>query len=106
MKKLIIPIQSFIDVVTNSSTEIFVEATTHTKNHIISMVNEILKAGGSDKICDDLFEIRLIDPTDEDDWSDDKSHIEVTAKNPEHSEAATYLETLSDIFDITADYNG
>ena len=106
MKTLIIPIQSFIDVVTNSSTEIFVEATINTKNHIISMVDEILKAGGSDKTCNDLFEIKLIDPTEEDDWSEDKSYIEVLAKNSESSEAATYLETLSDIFDITAEYNG
>lgn len=106
MKKLIIPIQSFIDVVTNSSTEIFVEATTHTKNHIISMVDEILKAGGSSKTCKDLFEVKLIDPTEEDEWCDDKSYIEVTAKNSEYSEAATYLQTLCDIFDITADYDG
>lgn len=105
MKTLIIPIQSFIDVVTNSSTEIFVVATTNTKNHIISMVNEILKAGGSDKTCDDLFEIRLVYPTEEDEWSYDNPYIEVTAKNSEYSEAAAYLQTLGDIFDITAEYN-
>lgn len=94
MKKLIIPIQSFIDVVTNSSTEIFVEATTYTKDHIIDMVNEILKAGGSDKTCDDLFDIQLID-----------SNIEVTAKNSESLEAATYLNSLANIFEIDAQYN-
>lgn len=105
MEKLIIPIQSFIDIVTNSSTEIFVEATAGTKNHIINMVNEILKAGGSDKTCNDLFEIKLIDPIEEDQWSEDKSYIQVTAKNSEHSEAAIYLQTLDNIFDITADYN-
>lgn len=59
------------------------------------MVNEILKAGGSDKTCDDLFNIQLREP-----------YIEVTAKNLESSEAATYLNTLDGIFDITADYNG
>ena len=95
MKKLIIPIQSFIDVVTNSSTEIFVEATSHTKDHIIDMVNEILKADGSDKTCDDLFDIQLRGP-----------YIEVTSKNLESSEAATYLNSLDNIFDITAEFNG
>ena len=106
MKTLIIPIQSFIDVVTNSSTEIFVEATTYTKDHIINMVNEILKAGGSDKTCDDLFEVELVDFAEQDEWSDDRQYIQVTAKDSENSEAAQYLETLDDIFYITAEYNG
>ena len=98
MKKINTLIQSFIDVVTNSSAEIFVEAT-RTKAHIIRMVNEILKAGGSDKTCDDLFDIQLINSTEKDEWCKD-TYIAVTAKNLESIEAAIYLTNLSNFLTL------
>jgi len=50
---------SFVDLITNSSTEIYIEATDKTVESIKGIVDNILKLGGSNLKCDDLFTIEL-----------------------------------------------
>lgn len=52
-------IQSINDVITNSSTEIYQEATKYTVKAVKEIINVILKIGGSDKSCDDLFIVSI-----------------------------------------------
>lgn len=52
-------LQSINDVVTNSSTEIYQEATEYTVKAVKEIINVILKIGGSDKSCDDLFAVSI-----------------------------------------------
>ena len=57
MKSLIIPVHSFVDVITNSSSEIFISADDGTVKAVKELINNLLKGVGSDKTADDLFDI-------------------------------------------------
>ena len=61
MKNIIIPVHSFIDVITNSSTEIFVKTKDNSKLAMHEVINKILKRCGSDKKSEDLFKIKIED---------------------------------------------
>ena len=50
-------LQSFNDVVTNSSMEVYQEATDYTVSSIKKIIDTILKIAQSDKKCDDLFDV-------------------------------------------------
>lgn len=50
-------LQSFNDIVTNSSMEVYQEATDYTVNSIKEIIDTILKIAQSDKKCDDLFDV-------------------------------------------------
>ena len=63
MKKLIIPIHSFVDTITNSSTVIYVQCHNKTIELTKNLINTLLKIAGSAKTADDLFLFR-ISPTD------------------------------------------
>lgn len=52
-------LQSFNDIVTNSSMEVYQEATDYTVNSIKEIIDTILKIAQSDKKCDDLFTITI-----------------------------------------------
>lgn len=52
-------IQSINDVITNSSTEIYQEATQRTVNTVKDIISVILKVSGSNKSCDDLFTVSI-----------------------------------------------
>ena len=52
-------LQSLNDVVTNSSMEVYQEATEYTVDAVRDIINVILKISGSDKSCDDLFTISI-----------------------------------------------
>lgn len=54
-----IPVHSIIDVITNSSTEIFTTATKKSMEFAKELIDEILSAGGSNKKAEDLFEFKL-----------------------------------------------
>lgn len=56
--KLTIPIHSFVDLITNSSTEIYIQSTDKTVDMVKNLVNAILDASGSTYTCDDLFVIK------------------------------------------------
>lgn len=59
MKSLFIPIHSFVDLITNSSTEIYVQADKHTIEAIKGVINAILKSVAAGVTADDLFEFDL-----------------------------------------------
>jgi len=59
MKSLRIPLHSFVDLITNSSSEIFVQAHDKTIVAVKEVINNLLKGVGSDKTADDLFTIEL-----------------------------------------------
>lgn len=52
-------LQSLNDVVTNSSMEVYQEATQYTVDAVKDIINVILKIEGSDKSCDDLFTVSI-----------------------------------------------
>jgi hypothetical protein len=58
-KYYVINLASFVDLITNSSSEIFVSASKKTVTAIKDTINNILKLGGSVATCDDLFDIKL-----------------------------------------------
>lgn len=56
---MIFKLQSLNDVVTNSSMEVYQEATQYTVDAVKDIINVILKISGSDKSCDDLFTVSI-----------------------------------------------
>lgn len=54
-----VEIHSFLDLVTNSSTEIFITADESTIKALKQLVNDILKAGGSEVTADMMFDFQL-----------------------------------------------
>jgi len=58
-KYYILNLHSVVDLITNSSSEIFVSASKKTVTAIKDTINNILKLGGSVATCDDLFDIKL-----------------------------------------------
>lgn len=61
MKKVYdIKIHSFIDVITNSSTEIFVGTHSNTVSMLKDFINNILSVAESDKTADDLFKFEMM----------------------------------------------
>lgn len=98
MKSIFIPIHSFVDLITNSSSETYISADASTVNTVKAMITHILKGGGSDKTADDLFEVSL-----------SGDGIDVVAKDTGDAnlvQAAKVLSNLTGLFDITAEYNG
>jgi hypothetical protein len=59
MKTIIIPFHSFVDVITNSSTTIFVGCHDNTIKYAKELIDTLLKTMGSDKKADDLFEFEV-----------------------------------------------
>lgn len=58
-EKYTFPVHSFVDLITNSSTELYIEATEKTVESIKELVNKILSLGGSKLTCDDLFTVEI-----------------------------------------------
>lgn len=59
MKQFKINVHSIVDVITNSSSEIFVSTHDRSIDNLKEMTNTILKTSGSDKTFDDLFTARI-----------------------------------------------
>lgn len=129
MEKKRVKIQSVSDIITNSSTEVFMIYNEAAFKSIKELVNAILALGGTNKTFDDLFEIKanvseyffedfpeyegedeskiLERARKEDQWKDGYSYIdgyEVTAKNPADADAAKILSNIDNIFDTYAQY--
>ena len=77
VKTFKINIHSIIDVITNSSTEIFVTAKADSERYTKELIDLILKEGGSDKSCDDLFVVNYIP----DDYDEQPAGLTLTAKS-------------------------
>ena len=56
---LIIPLHSYVSVITNSSTVIYTGVTDNAVNAVKGIINEVLRAADSDKTVDDLYEITV-----------------------------------------------
>jgi hypothetical protein len=97
MKSVTIPIHSFVDLITNSSSEIFVSANERTVKLIEELINHLLKGAGSTKTSNDLFSIAV---------SDGSLTIVPKEASADLAIAATILSNITDIFSIDAQYNG
>ena len=88
----IINIQSITDIVTNSSTEVFIRIKETAINTVKDLINNLLKISGSTLQADDLFTIEIL--------YDDSSDLMVTPKQDttECIEAAVILSSLKSLF--------
>lgn len=89
----IINIQSITDIVTNSSTEVFIRVKETAINTVKELINDLLKISGSTLQADDLFTIEIL-------YDDDGSDLMVTPKQDttECIEAAVILSSLRSLF--------
>jgi hypothetical protein len=125
-----IKIQSVSDIITNSSTEVFMVYDNSAFKNIKELVNAILALAGSDQTFDDLFEIkacvseyfldeypeyaglteneilekaRMID-NDNYDGYPYVNHYKVVAKDVKNDNTAKILSQIDEIFDTYARY--
>lgn len=110
MNAITIRVHSFVDIITNSSSEIFVEANQNTIDNVKSLVNSLLALAGSKSTCDDLFELELVKKYEDEEWEPDYPEVDlkVTPKvsDKEAEVAAKILSGLTEIFNIESSYNG
>jgi hypothetical protein len=69
MKTIKLNIHSFVDLITNSSTTIYVQVHDKTIGLVEELINYFLKQGGSKKTASDLFEFKLKRSLD---WEENK----------------------------------
>ena len=83
-------IQAFSDVITNSSSEVFIvtKATEGSDEWLREIIDELLRGADSDYMCDDLFDIKY------DGWD-----LTITAKEQRAVKAANMLNRLKDLFE-------
>lgn len=62
MKTITFKIHSFVDLITNSSSEVFIAASKSTVDTVKEIVNTLLKQSNSSATCDDLFDIDFVIP--------------------------------------------
>ena len=84
--EITIRVHSFIDIITNSSTEIFVQANENTLKNIKSLIDSILTIGGSTLRCNDIFTMKVVKEKvnryeDYDDYEEDYDDDEYTWTN-------------------------
>ena len=106
-----IPIHSLIDLITNSSTEIFVHSSASIEP-AKAILNELLKLSGSQETCDDVFEISLeyseyetyeddeedddneVNENDEKETYDTESYLLIKSKDPKYNLIVEQLKTF------------
>lgn len=111
MTHVILRVHSFVDIITNSSSEIFVEANENTIKNVKTLVDSLLTLAGSSQKSDDLFEFELVNRNEEDeDWDPEYPEVDlkVTPKvsGKEAEIASKILSGLTEIFSIESTYNG
>lgn len=119
-EKYSFPVHSFVDLITNSSTEIYIEATEKTVKAVKDLINKLLLSAGSAVKCDDLFTVEIdkegFKDRYEEDYEDYKSDsdegrsVSLMVKcrdtnNKAGKEAANILSSLSTLFNIGERYN-
>ena len=108
--QVVIPVHSFMDVVTNSSSETFVTVDEKALKTIKEILNALLTAGGSKKTVEDLFTFELLNvkPWDfsDEDWNEEDigpqpnyNKLIVKAKDPKNTAAAACLTALQTTFE-------
>jgi len=95
-------VHSFVDVITNSSTEMYIDYSGSIEP-CKKMINEMFKACGSDKTCDDVFDLTLRNTNYEDlvkwdedfdpeaPWKEDEcspAEVHIKVKDPQYEELA------------------
>ena len=103
---------SFVDLITNSSTELYIEATEKTIESIKNLIDKILQLGDSKLKCDDLFTVEL-DPEnvkEAEEYSRDYKNISLLVKSRDESsslgkETAKVLSSLPGLFSIESTNN-
>lgn len=115
-------VHSLVDLITNSSTQVYVEATESSIKALRELISAILLMGGSNKTCDDLFSIEL-NPTDikrytptedgGDGGGNDNGYKDIgilvksrDTTSPEGQAAAKVLSHLDGLFNIEACHDG
>jgi len=108
-----IPVHSIIDVITNSSTEIYVNPASNTSKVIKEFIDGILKSAGSDKKCNDLFEIKIKKELNEDTgepyedgYDDYDTHESVTLVSKDDGKEINMKSLVYNMFNIEGSYNG
>lgn len=91
-------LQSLNDVVTNSSMEVYQEATQYTVESVKDIINVILKIGGSNKSCDDLFTVGI----DYEDMLD--SYFEYIEDSNIDKKYKDIIETVRELRDESGQY--
>lgn len=130
MERFNLKVQSVSDIITNSSTEVFMVYDENSMNNIKDLVNAILSLSGSNKTFDDLFTYEI--NFDEEyllevhpeykkykrdellqkayEFDDDYSHYpcvngyKIIAKNSKNEEVAEILSKIDKIFNTYARY--
>lgn len=95
MTSFTLRIHSFVDLITNSSSELFIAANNQTLTTVRAIINETLKLGGSAKCCDDLVLLTLV-PGDFSDGT--TTNIRCVAKAEGTEEIARLIDGLKGSF--------
>lgn len=104
--QLIIPFHSFVDLITNSSTEIYILASESTIKFIKQLVDNILTEGGSTKTFDDMFTAELSEVRERCYGSERDVIVKAKTDSENAKKAAEILSDLSGLFSIDGAYNG
>lgn len=94
-KQIKIPVHSFVDLITNSSSEVYVTSDRRTAESVEALVNAILKAGGSTQKCSDLVDLRL---ESVDGGYGDYKNVIAIAKSGQSKQAADLISKLYSAF--------
>ena len=101
-----IPFHSVIDIITNSSMEIFCDSSSSVQP-CKDLVNEFLSQMGSDKTCDDIFNITLEHDEQQGNYdSHDTSEIIIEVKDEKYTKLAKLLYRYLYSGSYDAEYNG
>jgi hypothetical protein len=108
-EKISIRLHSFADLITNSSTSIYVAASESTIKSVKEIVNSVLKIGGSTLTADDLFTFEL--SKDEDGSNEYYDQVDLIVKpkditSVEGKTVAKILSNLTGLFNIDGYRNG
>ncbi len=90
-------IQSYVDLITNSSTSVFTWATS--PEAVKEIINAVLKSAGSDLTCDDLFTIKVeynLEVGDTDGWYVDEAKEEIEENPGKHPDLEELLKNYDD----------
>lgn len=103
-----IPIHSMIDVITNSSTEIFVSTSESSIESVKGLLQDVINLGGGDKKVDDIFDFSIEDDGEESwtGYSQNDLIIKVKEGIPDRDQYGNIAKRFLNIFSIDACYDG
>ena len=113
--KFIVGTHSVIDLITNSSTEMFIDFS-GSINPLKELINEVFKMSGIEKTCDDVFKMTIVPDWAEDDveeweivkdtWKDDgyaMTVLQIETKDESFNHLAKLIQKFLDSMD-TSEY--